>query len=592
MRKEKIIAIYFLLILGVMNATVITKTHSKYKMSEQYSVTYTNQLYQVSKDENLGLVYAKDRSTSSKLIFHFVLKPNDVGVVNREEDKYYIEIPDGCNLSVRNPSNVLSSVDNNKILTINGDVEIDTTCPVDSIKNGTKWTISMKIKEQIKEEQKFLYKSGVVDVLELPKEEVSRETLEVEDDGNVYEKLLDWLESFARTSYNSDDPAIAISAIKEYIKQYESNVFDNGIPGLSIKKDENKYVFTLEENFIGYAMTYQHYKNLEDPTKDQHMYFSTEDTSILKSTFEYYLKTYIYKSNLSNADFILRYLESKKFDIANFILTGLPENQEPISWVSKGQIILSTRLLTNAQNTFQSGTGALEIPTIEKEVQDEKEEVIPPIKEEEEKKPVDEMNPPIEEPPIEEEKKYLTFDTKEKMLKSFEEYMRNINTLDTSQTLSESLINKVIENEEIRNSIIKNNKEEIPKSFQDYFSILDEQYYIIHTSSDGQDANKIQITPLTIQEESLKELSFQNDIDNTLHIMLKLNEIKKEEESLEEIETEITEEEIEKVKNIVTILDEYFQENSIHEDNTFGITNTKIEKKEEELLLEYVIIKQ
>ncbi len=533
--KEIILMLVLFVFLGTSQWSSIPKTHSKYKSDQDYALIYNNQFYDMTSSE-IEVHYSINNSTSENFMAFFYLEPNqNIGATN-EESLYILEIPEGCHIEIPDDTNVLWETDDDLQLKISGSLRVNIISPTDNPNivyegNHEHWRIPVRIYEKVGDEERFLYHYGYAHIESKPGEDIPPDTTTKKEiwsgeESSVYEQLCQWLDAYISKEYASRDYEELTeikSAVLNYVKKYENNVFDDGLLGLSIKKEtisgRDKYTFELTENFVGYARTANYYA---DRGTAQHMYFSTQDESTLNSAFSYYYQNYIYPDQPEKFEVIQKYLSSLNFNAATYILTGTPAVRG-IEHISEEHIITSEYLYTQAQNYVNSLSE-------------------PPV---------------VENPSIEELKDFIPFATREEMLTSFENYMGQIRTFHPEYTLSNSAIEKIKQDSNIRNSMTKNSNESAMKiAFSDYFMVLDEEnnnYLITKASSDGVSSNTLTIDSTSITREMIDNIQFIND-ESQIHVTLTLTG------SMDV--AEVTEEEKGKIKNIVSILDQYFAKTS------------------------------
>ncbi len=549
---DKII-FYALAFIFIGNIIVVTPTCSKYVSEKSDAVIYNNNLYTVNKG-NLAIHYEENLSESDVLVATFRLSPNDIGVAH-EDDKYMISFTDGCTLSIYDgDENVISNSSDYKEMKVSGEVIILATCPVatSDIKDGNRYKVEASIREQANNEDVFVYQSGYAVVASLPqKEETGTTKKVVTGEGvNVYGELKKWLFSYTDQNYSDQTASEFKRLIEQYIAKYESNVFDDGLPGLKIEKQSDGYLFTIEDNLFGYARTYDDYL-LGRSVKT--FYFHTDNEDAKREAFDYYLENY---TGLSASDVVTvkKYLELNNFDIITYLATGTPA----ITGLSRGSSgeenigVMVSRLLSAAQAAFPTGDeGARDDgPSIE--------EPTNPTQ------PVEPDEPEVTDPPF--DNSSIPFGTREEMIKYFESYMNNIKTTHPEYNISEETINSIISNQDIVESAVKNNTESgVTGAFNDYFNIVDgNQYLLVKVYSDGVSNNMLEIKETGISTDMVSTFEIINNPDNTLNVNFKFTAL-----DLENIE--VTEEEIAKVKEIVTLLDKTFEVNNLDDLDTTEI---------------------
>ena len=561
--------LYLLFVLCIANSSVFVTTHSKYKTDQTNAIIYSNKLYKLNKD-NLMISYSSNNTTKEELaaVFNFSSNASEINAQDSEMT-YRLNVQEGCRIESIEPSGggkILQPLNENLELKISGTVHVRLMCEKAKIKYNNEpdtYHVDVLIYGKVGEEKEFIYQQGMliqkapwID----PTPDIPKDSIEIEDNPieskDVYPKLLEWLKSNVDEFFKEEE-TVYRDQIKGYVEQYTSlyadDNFEESIRGLDIKKQTvaggTSYTFTLQENFFGYARTSQTIGS--GPSDYSYLYFYVDDKDKMYEILEYYLKTYIYPDQLENVPYIIDYLKGK--DIAEYvIMSGTTRPTAPgTAFYPNYMMIRNKESLLNAALT-EAGIGSDEPSS---------DEGIPPLDDPKEKEPT----------PSIPTSNTIAFGTKEEMLTSFEDYMKNIRTIDPSSTLSDEAIEKVINSEEVRSSIIKNNDEmEEKQSFKDYFAFLDEvtgNYFIVNPSSSGQ-TNQMQVDTIALTREQVKTLELVNNIDNTLTITFTWDEIVSEQpEEQDRVDTSlITEQEKEKMRQIVTVLDEYFKESSVEED--------------------------
>ena len=132
-----------------------------------------------------------------------------------------------------------------------------------NIQDGYKYKISATIYEYATGENEFLYKNGYAMIESIPPAEVEVPDGKIIVDNNseksAYEQLCEGLKNYIAKKYASrPDLRVSIEpVVLDYVKKYSNNLFDDGLLGLKIEKnivdDTTQYIFTIQENLEGYT---------------------------------------------------------------------------------------------------------------------------------------------------------------------------------------------------------------------------------------------------------------------------------------------------------------------------------------------------
>ncbi len=383
MKNKKVIMVFFYTFFLFVTCSLFTVNFSgaKFKDDEEYAVVYNSNLSQIYYDEQF-VSYHENISNQEYLYAIVDVKPNPGrgDGSSYSKDNYTITVSEGCTIKTRESTNYLNS--NTITVNLKGKTTtqfLDVKCSVDNpniIYNKVYWRIQAKIEEQIDNEPKFLYRKGFVTIESLPKEpeeETPKITKTISKSiGNPYQELVKWLEAYLSKYYdeagNEDYPYIRKAILGNstddgYITKYKNNQFDSGVLGLKITETEDSYTFQIEENFIGYARTWE---NFHYNTGLKYLYFNEEPDNLLnsahiKNIFVNYLKEYVYKNDLGTFELVKQYIDENEFDISGFVLNGTPSIEGLVRNLvgTTPAIRVSSSFLKNATDYFDQPISVL-----------------------------------------------------------------------------------------------------------------------------------------------------------------------------------------------------------------------------------------
>lgn len=338
------VSLYTLFIFCALILTNCPKSYPKYIDKDLNALAYNTELYTLYKGETY-LEIIKDGSSDTLAHFRFNFNRNDV-VNDASIDKYTIYLPNnsGCYFAQSGIKPAAGGILNGNSITYRSTAKGDNNivefyCPISfdentNILNRLMGTIEEQITVNISYpnlsglESPFIYKKFVtpeitreryyeiIDYVEPtpPEPDVvkDKEHLEVPDNKTVDEinkEFDDWIKEIDETLAGEIAP-LEEKTITDYVDNYCKNENDEytdvtkcNIPGMDIDHKDGKYIFTLEDNFVGYARTYNG-KVLFD---SRLLYFTTKDETEIKTAITYYLNNYYETENASD---ILNYIES------------------------------------------------------------------------------------------------------------------------------------------------------------------------------------------------------------------------------------------------------------------------------------------
>lgn len=562
--KKKIILVSILVLglLGIINFNSVSKSNSKYYDDTKSALAFTNMLYDVYNPKDINVMYLENMSNPDTFYFHFYLRRNTkIGEdVLAKDDSYIIDVPNGCTLSIMksDESKIITHSDDYKKLTLNikpsnpdkdaedmeNSIEMNVACPTDDTLKDDKgrYILKIKIYEQIKDEDKFLYRKGESDfVLELPSDKSLTTYTFTGPKENVYEELEKFVNNYVDYTFKNDDNrhGTAWEAIANYIKVYENEGSkdasvawtDGGLLGLKIEHTPNTdtYTFTIEDDLAGYARTKQ---GLENSLSRKIIYFYKIDNPyILEKVFKNMLNSYFYPLE-EDYNIIINYLNYvTDNNIGIFLLEGNYKISN-LNWTKDNdgclQIFISVdNLLTTAREWDEAnaiGDDVIDdeeiippveegedIPIIDEEEQGSKQDTSEESIDPEEKEEIPEEIPkedetehePVE-PPLEEDKEELTLED-------------TLKELMDDTIISELGYMEILNNEDINNWY--NNP-----SAKKYFLVFDkgneliDAHYIIVEATYIEDNKSFKFMPLQGLNNCLITLDNTEKIDITITI--------------------------------------------------------------------------
>lgn len=309
--------IYTLLILNILSFASFPKSHAKYFTDKPNALAYDADVYKLYKK---NVIQSIDLMLSTSTIdladFTFSFPRNEIGTF-KEKDEYEIVVPNGCtiqkiNAKATNSNKVSYAPDNTrKTTTVSMKCEVDKVVQ-DNLENGRKEIyFNVKVKETVDQERQFDYTDKKYQYPydlyaskfdKPPVGEVTNVISIKKDDPNMYNTFIEWIKKYAATTDFE-------TSIIQYVERHCENgsldfILANSLPGIYVSEDKetNSYVFSLSDNFIGYAQ--QYVQNV-----DSFMYFTTTDVVELQAAFELYLRE----------SFLKKYNEPEKTELFNLI---------------------------------------------------------------------------------------------------------------------------------------------------------------------------------------------------------------------------------------------------------------------------------
>ncbi len=557
--NKKIITILgiTILLLTTILLTVFPTSHSKYIDIKPQALTFENNFYTLNKG-NIDINLDGDNSKYDQMRVYFMFNRNDINP-GTKKDVYTITIPNSCtvnSISTKGTRNI-----NGKTITIsysNNTSDINTIyldCAVnedpnnDIIKNR-QFDINVEIKEKVGSEASFVYVNGLYRASSNNPETIDQywerflpplDRLEIPKSGTVtplslYEQLKRFLnERYLPYILAGMSDLMFVDDINKSVNDYIESYNPATHPeltvedflkmeklGLDITDDGTQYTFMLEENFIGYALTFE--KN-----DLQTVFFSTTNESIINNAFEAYLKHFysLEEDYLTIKDYLAKFTHN----ISDYILNGLPNIMalsRIIRYEGYYQINFS-RLLEYARHSTES--------------------------------PVD-----------------IEFNETTSMRNSF------FTSMDTGAYGPDSELGAILSDAsrqtiktyrgEIYNSVIKNHTvngvAQPTVAFNDYFILYDEEkgyYLIVRVFSNGQICNHLNIEVLSFNSGDVPGITFTNKsvVDEATGLMQ------------EQLEITITASTNEKLKEVIASLNDMLVANAYAEnigDELTSITYT------------------
>lgn len=308
---------YVSLILGSMVSTKIPSTYSYFSRSEDNSLVYQSQLYNLYDELSMQL----ESAAADNAKFRFSFQPSKI-LKEGETDSYTITIPNACFFEkvTVSPSTVLTEPSaHTRVISYSKSSNrsvanyIYISCAIDKSADVLDFTstVTSTIHEM---NHTFLYKK--YSYKEDYEEYLGRVNGTVESSGpitstsadDLYNKFLKWVSTYtAKVGYNE--------AITHYLTQVYKNGNDlknpdkfHALEGFSIEYDQKKntYTFQVLNNFVGYARTYE--QNKQSSTSVTYVYFSTNTKVRLNQALRHYLYTYLYPTSPTSASLVYDYI--------------------------------------------------------------------------------------------------------------------------------------------------------------------------------------------------------------------------------------------------------------------------------------------
>lgn len=322
LKKINKVLLYTLLVFSIFTFSGYPKSFSKYIKEDDNALIYHVSIEALNKGDNDSLALTNS-STYKEANFSFNFSQSEL--FNNTIDKSQI-----YNISVNN-SCTITNIDTNAKVVINGstatltyskkgtdNIIVDYTCLVDDIKTTIDEVIyiesSIDVKEKFMPENKsYNYTNGSLiisldDYLErypLPDGVISadKKTFTLPKVvNNKYEKVNAWLNEYIKT-YGSDYSVTTLAYFKTLYPNEDAIFLDKGLKGIVITETIDNYIYTIDDNFIGYARTYENREIIPN-----YLYFSTTDVTLTSEAFEYYLNTYTYPGETEKINRIINYV--------------------------------------------------------------------------------------------------------------------------------------------------------------------------------------------------------------------------------------------------------------------------------------------
>lgn len=346
MNKKIKVLIYTLLVFSLFAFAIYPKSHAKY-IKEDESLFYGMNLYNLFIGDN-NTISTQNTSTYETVKYKFNFDRSNYLTSNDESVSYRIVVNSDCNITrvetkgTKSFSNNTATIKYNKTDNNNGNYE-DTiyvyyTCSVSDLlvteSNNEVVSTSFKVYETYKPDNiEYLYTKGAnkllldeyLELYPLPTGTISsdKKTLTLPSVAeDKYDTFISWINQYAQ-KYGADY-ATAISSYVTNTYKNESDILNINLKlnGLNITTQNNNFIYTLDESFIGYARTYL------SPNK-YNVYFSdfSMTNSKVDELFEYYLNTYVFPGESTTIETIMNFIEERGSigDVikGNLIIPGL-----------------------------------------------------------------------------------------------------------------------------------------------------------------------------------------------------------------------------------------------------------------------------
>lgn len=352
-RKAKRMIVLLVVSLGIINLTNFAMSEAKYISSEPTAFTFKSKLTSLYKDDIKTFIIDEAKSSQTgNFEFTIGFERNNL-TEDYANDIYEINIPKDCTLTNAGVGTLQSDGKTFKFNAGESKSNLSMSCPVASSANygndvaGYKFEV--KVYEQINSGQKFLYQVGKATYDEKPVKIENPFT--IKNDGDTYNNLVTKLQAYVsslskKKKFEMLDAEIN-SYIEKYISAYSGNSFSQELKGISLKLEGDSYTVTLDDNFLGYVLTYV---LTEEEKENKNMYFTTTNEEKIKSIFADYLKLMFNSDEIAK---INSYLSFKKVDIAKFILKNEPSSFFGIHYNHSGHIDLIDFIdFINSDETF------------------------------------------------------------------------------------------------------------------------------------------------------------------------------------------------------------------------------------------------
>lgn len=528
--KKIIIMSYTIITILIINFMIIGTSQSKYIEKKNCALAFDTNLASLNNTGTFNITTSSE-TDYDEVVVGFNFPRNNFVLEDNVKDKYTIKLRanneinsgklnENCTVKILNGSEWVTEkeVEFNTAST-NESISVRVSCHKNDVTeniNGIDTIYLDAFVEETVEDYTFRYiKSNKPYSIELaeynndhPKQhEGDYFELTVSNNINLHDALIEWLSKYYYP-YISD--SIIKSAINLYVKDYiDENVIKNGFKGLEINGPiDNKYTIKIEDNFIGYAKTYQ-YMN-ENKFGRYTLFFSSTNNIELDSIFEYYLNEY-YSLDLENIKLIMEYINylTDNSGISYYILENNASNNIFHEEVGKITIFVDDLLLEAEEWQTSKSVGdepLEEEPGIEEE--------IPKVDEKDNNK--EENNPNVEDVtnPDDNENKGREEDKKEET-KTLKEYLKeNFN-------LMEDTLNEVEKIEGIEDSYQKYLDKELVKDY--YIIIENDNNYLLEIYNE-EEINKITMVkldvtvPLTLENKENDKLNITFKVTDKLEI--------------------------------------------------------------------------
>lgn len=393
-KKSLKVLVNTFLVLGVIQFTVIPESHSKYFDNKDIAFSYQADLYslykgniirnEINKKENVDIstMYTSSYQTIY-LQVDFTRNQNIIDDETIYQDTFlFTKVPDGCSVITINNKKTSASI---SIPSSNTNEEVTATikCPV--VEKDGKIQVEFPILEYVNDEKSSSFtiwdvtfeinadryfeiypKPPVPPTPEEPVPERKDRKIIIPKDytgdkEEIFKTLLiDYLEDY-QTSHPNEAIISSILVSLDNIAKYATNVYEVDkelqIDGLVGECDETQCVYTIQDNFIGYAKTEATKINATNT-----FYFSdVEDLGIdgpekLNAILYNYLEKYLYPDNKNDLDLVYNYILAKsEDDIRNIFDGNIPNFAEFIYRENERMFTIGSDILSVAKLFFSKG---------------------------------------------------------------------------------------------------------------------------------------------------------------------------------------------------------------------------------------------
>lgn len=352
-----------LLILSIIDLSFVPQTNSKFKTAggpgeDGIALEYQVGLYPLYRE---GLTYKDDKipkltPDTEKLTFDIEFSfprqalevTSDVTEENQDNYTFNTPIGQGCTVTKvngenRNTVSFVTPTEENEVITVNLHCT-DSVKPVNGMIN-----LSVGVRERVGNEADFAYTdysfviteeyyNTFMEIIKWENPLVQEHGVDYSNDTELYTNFTEWLDYYAKkTGYESIVNDYLYNAsingcpgLKDAASiKYGSSCW-NKIPGLKMEYDDmwDIYTYTIEENLLGYARTYEDFNY-------QNMYFYVSEGYTEKeidAIFEYYLKN---ATTIVDGEVNSVFSDEDISDIKEYL-----SNRGGISGVMRGKYIL------------------------------------------------------------------------------------------------------------------------------------------------------------------------------------------------------------------------------------------------------------